>query len=149
MPLAAGGLSLDLNITVIIVIALFMLPLIFLNALVFKPFLDLFQERHRRIEGAVEDAEKTLKKAQAQAELFADRIKVATARGVEARNEIRAKAQAEMNVRLDQERAKLSEKLGDAMVELETKRAEALAKIEGQAQKLAEATASKLLGRAL
>ena len=142
-------MSLDLNVTYVLVLALFLVTLIFLNTLVFKPFLKLFEERHERLEGSVKRAEAMLERAEEQAKTFADRIKVATAKGVEARNDIRAKAQAEMNGRLDQARGQLSAKLAEAMTELETKRGEAMSKIGGEARKIAEATAEKLLGRAL
>lgn len=142
-------MSLDLNVTYVIVLGLFLVLLIFLNALVFKPFLKLFEERHERIEGSVKRAEQMLERAEEQAKTFADRIKVATQRGLEARNQIRAEAQASMNARLDEERAKLAAKLSEAKAELAAKRADALADVGTQAVQIAEITAQKLLGRAL
>lgn len=142
-------MSLDLNVTYVLVLALFLVPLVFLNALVFGPFLKLFEERHERLEGAVERAEAMLERAEEQARTFADRIKVATAKGLEARNEIRAAAQTKMNARLEAEKAKLHEKLGAAMKDLEGKRTAAMADIDQRAQQIAEVTAAKLLGRSL
>ena len=49
-------MSLDLDVTYIIVLALFLVPVVFLNGIVFKPFMALFEERHERLEGAVERA---------------------------------------------------------------------------------------------
>ena len=142
-------MSLDLNVTYVLVLALFLVPLIFLNTLVFSPFLKLFEERHERLEGSVKRAEAMLERAEEQAKTFADRIKVATAKGLEARNDIRARAQAEMNARLDEQRTKCATKLEGAMKELDTKRTEAMGNIEARAQKIAEVTAAKLLGRSL
>ena len=142
-------MSLDANVTYVFVLALFAVTAVFLNALVFKPFLQLFEERHERLEGSVKRAEAMLERAEEQAKTFADRMKVATAKGLEARNEIRSKAQAEMNGRLEQERTQLADKLAAAMKDLEQKRTEALGDIEAQAQQIAEMTAAKLLGRSL
>ena len=142
-------MSLDPNVTFFFVLALFLVTLIFLNLYVFRPFLKLFEERHERLEGSVQRAEAMLEKAEEQARTFSDRIKVATAKGLEARNEIRARAQGDMNARLDSERTQLGSKLADAMKELDQKRATALKDIEGRAQQIAEVTAAKLLGRPL
>ncbi len=142
-------MSLDPNVTYWFVLALFLVTLTFLNVLLFRPFLKLFEERHERLEGSVRRAEAMLERAEEQAQTFADRIKVATAKGMEARNEIRARAQADMNARLDEERTKLGRKLSDAMTELDKKRATAMKDIEGRAQQIAEMTAAKLLGRPL
>ncbi|MEL7367632.1 MAG: ATP synthase F0 subunit B [Myxococcota bacterium] len=143
------AMSLDLNVTIVIVLALFLVPLLFLNILVFRPFLKLFDERHERLEGSVKRAEEMLERAEEQARTFSERIKVATAKGLEVRNEMRTKAQKEMNAKLEAERGKLAEKLAGALKELEGKRSKALSDIQGEAHKIAEATASKLLGRAL
>ncbi|MEM7676182.1 MAG: ATP synthase F0 subunit B [Myxococcota bacterium] len=142
-------MSLDLNVTLVIVLALFLVPVLFLNLLVFKPFLKLFDERHERLEGSVKRAEEMLERAEEQARTFSERIKVATAKGLEVRNEMRSKAQAQMNAKLEAERGKLAQKLTGALKELEGKRTKAMGDIKGEAQKIAEATASKLLGRAL
>lgn len=142
-------MSLDLDITFIVVLALLLLPMAILNGIVFKPFLKLFEARHERLEGAIERAEGMLGEAEARAKTFEDKIKVATARGIEARNGIRAQATAEMNARLDAEKQKLAAKLDVALGELEKKRREALADMHVQAEQIAELTAAKLLGRSL
>ncbi|MEQ8278769.1 MAG: ATP synthase F0 subunit B [Deltaproteobacteria bacterium] len=140
-------MSLDLNVTYILVLVLFLIPLVFLNAILFKPFLKLFEERHERLEGAVVRAEGMLAQAEERAETFNEKIKVATARGIEKRNEIRASARAEMDARIDEEKKVLAGKLESALGEIEKKRREAHADIIVEAEKIAELTASKLLGR--
>ncbi|MEQ9497374.1 MAG: ATP synthase F0 subunit B [Deltaproteobacteria bacterium] len=140
-------MSLDLNVTYILVLVLFLIPLVFLNAILFKPFLKLFEERHERLEGAVVRAEGMLAQAEERAETFNEKIKVATARGIEKRNEIRATARAEMDARIDEEKKVLAGKLESALGEIEKKRREAHADIIVEAEKIAELTASKLLGR--
>ncbi len=140
-------MSLDLNVTYILVLVLFLIPLVFLNAILFKPFLKLFEERHERLEGAVVRAEGMLAQAEERAETFNEKIKVATARGIEKRNEIRTSARAEMDARIEEEKKVLAGKLEGALGEIEKKRREAHADIIVEAEKIAELTASKLLGR--
>jgi F0F1-type ATP synthase membrane subunit b/b' len=142
-------MTLDLDVTYILVLALLLVPLVALNALVFRPFLRLFEQRHERLEGAVHRAEKVLVEAEARARAFEDRIKVATARGIEARNRIRGEAAATFAERLEVEKKKLAEQVGSALAELEKKRRAALADVHVEAEQLAEAAAKKLLGRSL
>ena len=142
-------MSLDLNVSYIFVLVLFLIPLLILNAIVFRPFLKLFQERHERLEGALERAELMLEQAEAQAATFNERIKVATQRGIEKRNEIRTAAQQEMSERIQEEKTALATKLEGALGDIEKKRREAHADIVVQAEKIAELTASKLLGRGI
>ena len=80
---------------------------------------------------------------------FDEKIKVATARGLDVRDQIRSKAQDELNAKMSAEKARLAEKLEGALVELEKKRREALADVTVEAEKIAELTASKLLGRSV
>ena len=145
----AGGLTLDLDVTFIIVLGLFLVPLLILNFLVFKPFTKLFEERYDRLDGAVERANDMVETAEAQAKTFEERIKVATARGIDKRNELRAQTQAEVNAKVEAEKAKIATSLEGSMAELEKKRREALADVYVEAEKIAELTAAKLLGRGI
>jgi F-type H+-transporting ATPase subunit b len=140
-------LALDLDVTYLIVLALFLVPLLILNGLVFGPFLKLFAERHEQLEGALTRAEAMLSEAEERARAFDAKIQVATSRGIEARNKLRLEATKQMNERVERERVKLAEKLEAALVELKTKRREALADVHVEATRLAEMTARKLLGR--
>lgn len=142
-------MALDLDITYILVLALFLVPLLLLNGIVFKPFMELFAERHERLEGAVDRAEDMLDEAQAEADAFDERIKSATAEGIEARNKIRTATADKTSARLDEEKGKITGKLEAAMADLEKKRREALADVHVEAERIAEATASKLLGRSI
>lgn len=142
-------MELDLDITYILVIALFLVPVLILNFLVFRPFLRLFEERHDRLEGAIERANQMLTEAEEQADAFREQIRAASAQGEERRNAIRREARERMDARIDAEKKRLSEQLSSAFSELEAKRDEALARMEAEAERLAESTATKLLGRSL
>jgi F0F1-type ATP synthase membrane subunit b/b' len=144
-----SGLVLDLDITYIFVLALFLLPLLILNGVLFQPFLNLFERRHEQVEGAIARAERRLTEAEAKAKSFEEKIQVATTRGIEARNRIRTEAQKAMNARIDQERQALAQKLSGALADIQKARQASLAEVEQQSKRLAELTASKLLGRGI
>ena len=145
--LAGGGLSLDLNVTFILVLAILLIPLIVLNTIVFKPFLKVFEARHEQLEGAIERANQMLDDAEAQAKTFETKIQSATAKGTEARNAIRTDATTMMNARIEEERKKLAARVEVELSGLEKKRREALADVHVQAEAIAQLCAEKLLGR--
>jgi F-type H+-transporting ATPase subunit b len=140
-------LSLDLDVTYLIVLALLLVPTVILNNLAFGPFLRLFAERHEQLEGALVRAHELLTDAEHRAKAFEERISVATSKGIDARNRLRALATTEMNAVLEQERGKIAKKVEAALDELKHKRREALADAHVEATRLAEMTAQKLLGR--
>lgn len=142
-------MSLDINITYVLVLVLFLIPLLILNKVIFAPFLKLFEERHERLEGAVVKAEDMLTQAEERAKTFNDKIKVATTRGIERRNAIRGEARRDMDAHIDAERKALAKRLEEAMGDIEKKRREAHADVIVEAEKIAELTASKLLGRSI
>ncbi len=142
-----SGLTLDLDVTYILVLLLFLLPLVILNGIVFGPFMKLFQERHERLEGALARAGTRLDEAEDKARAFEEQIKVASSRGVAARDKIRSEAQSVMARRLEEEKKRLADKLAIAMKDVEATKSAGLAQVAVESKKLAEATATKLLGR--
>ncbi len=140
-------MSLDINFTYILVLSLFLVPVLLLNGIIFRPFLKLFEERHEQLEGAVKRAEQMLDQAEERASTFQSKIQVATQRGIEARNALRTQAAREMSARLEKARLELAKKTETALHELEKTRREALADVMVEAERIAHATASKMLGR--
>ena len=142
-------MSLDLDVTYVLVLALFLVPLLMLNALVFKPFLDMFEARHERLEGALERAGRALDRAAREEAHFKEKIRDATSQGIERRNALRAEAEVRMRDRIETERTKIQDKLEGALDGLRQDRADALARMQEEAERIAELTATKLLGRSL
>ncbi|NJK89933.1 MAG: ATP synthase F0 subunit B [Myxococcales bacterium] len=142
-------MELDLDITYVLVIALFLLPVLLLNALVFRPFLKLFEERHDKLEGATERAKRMLDEAEHKADAFREQIRKATAEGVARRNQLRQEARDRMDARITAEKTTLQGRLDGALAEIEDARRTAMGQVESDAGRLAEETAAKLLGRAL
>lgn len=148
-PVLFSSLTLDLDITYVLVLALLLLPLLILNGLVFGPFMKLFEERHEKLEGALVRANEKLDLAEEKAKQFQEKMKDASAKGTDVRNKIRAETQAQINARLETEKKKVAAELEKAVAEVRATRQAALAQVDVDARKMAEATASKLLGRAV
>jgi F0F1-type ATP synthase membrane subunit b/b' len=110
-PVLFSALTLDLDITFILVLALLLLPLLILNGLVFGPFMKLFAERHEKLQGALERAKAQLDDAEEKGRAFEAKMKEAAARGTEVRNQIRNDTQREMTSRIEAEKGRLAGKL--------------------------------------
>ena len=142
-------MTLDLDVTYVLVLALFLVPLLMLNALVFKPFLEMFEARHERLEGALERASRALDQAAQEERSFKEKIGDATREGIERRNALRIEAETRMRARVASERAKIQGRLEGALDALRQDRADARARMQQEAERIAELTATKLLGRSL
>ncbi|MBI4815297.1 MAG: ATP synthase F0 subunit B [Deltaproteobacteria bacterium] len=142
-----SGLTLDLDITFVLVLVLLLVPLLALNALVFKPFLAMFEERHDRVKGALERAEDRLEEAEARAKAFDEKVQVATSKGLDARSKIRDEATKAMHARIGTEREKLDKQLEKALEEIKFSKDAALRDAAAESRQLAEIAAKKLLGR--
>jgi len=80
---------------------------------------------------------------------FEEKIAAAAARGTELRNKIRADAQRDMGARVEAERKRLASVLGAELEKLTGARDTALQAVQADASRMAELTATKLLGRGI
>ena len=142
-----SGLTLDLDPTILIVLAILLVPFIVLNGLVFRPFIKVFDERHERVEGALQRAGLKIEEAEAKAAAFEEKMQIATRKGMEARDTIRTAANEVVNGRIAEEKEKLAGRVEDELTAVQKAREDALAAVQVEATRLAEMTASKLLGR--
>jgi F-type H+-transporting ATPase subunit b len=137
----------DLDSTVFIQLAIFIVLLAVLNALVFKPFLRSRAERDDRIGGEKRRAQEMTDSAEHKLADVQARLHAAKTAGVAARNQAReqagqrerdimAKARTESQQRLDEQRAAM-QKSGDA----------ARAKLRESAGSWARQLAGRILGR--
>src|SRR6478609_6627088 len=116
---AAGGVEVDMNLTVLGQIVLFVVLWVVLKPVLFDPMLKLFEEREKRIDGAKlkarsidgesVQAEKKYEAAitKVRAEAAADRDRV-RAEGAKAEAELLAKVRVETAQTLEEGRARLA-----------------------------------------
>jgi F-type H+-transporting ATPase subunit b len=142
------GLGINLGYVVVQIVS-FLVMLVILRAWVYKPVLNMLENRRKTIAQGLEDAriaeearanaekeaEQILTKAQQDA---AERIREATARADEAARDIKAEAEREAN-----------EIRQTASAEAEQAKTQALGELRGQVAVLAIAAAQKIIGEAL
>ena len=139
----------DINITLLIQLANFIVLLIVLNFILFKPIRQIMQEREQGISAAFGDA----KTAQERMQNLLDRYNASLA-------EAKQKATATYNTIYQQgldaqrdmisaERAKAGEMLDKARAEIAAAATAARADLKKEAERLSQEITTKLLGRAV
>lgn len=144
---ATGGPELDLDLTMVGQMGLFLVLMLVLKPVLFDPMLRLFEEREKRIDGAKLEAraidqksagalaqyEGAMAKARGEANAERDRIR---AEGTKAEQEILGRVRLEVQKRLESGRAEVQAQAGGARGTLRT-----------TAKDLARDIASRVLGR--
>lgn len=144
---AEGGVTVDLDASFVVQIALFVVLLIALKPLLFDPMMRLFEEREERIDRTIEKARKTDEaSAKALAKYEAILAKAREAGSAE-RDQLRgqgSKKEAELSAQVRASTAATLEQ-GRAVIAGEAK--EARAKLQVEATQLGREIASRVLGR--
>lgn len=144
---ASGGVVVDLDITFVGQIVLFLLLFLVLKPILFDPMITLFEEREKRIGGAKDDARQLYAAADEKMAKYEEEVLVVKRQAGEERDKIRqegqkkeqailAKMRDETNSMVDEGRARIAK-------ERETLRAE-LGTVSTQ---LARDIASRVVGR--
>jgi F-type H+-transporting ATPase subunit b len=144
---AAGHPLMDIDLTVVIQFALFLILFVVANKFMFQPYLKLRERRKDGIDGA--RAEATRMTAQADAKLadYEKQLAVARDRANEEGRKVRAAAAAHEREVTDAARATSQKAINDAQAKMKAETEEARAQLMPQADVIAKAIASKLLGR--
>jgi F-type H+-transporting ATPase subunit b len=139
----------DLDGTIWLQLALFLVTLAVLSRLVFRPFLDAQRERHDRTIGARQEADRLKSQTNDQLEEYDHRIleskKLAALRRIELQQKVERSAQ-EM---VAQARVSTEQRLAVTRAQLEKEAPAAERELMGESDKLARAIAEKVLGRPL
>jgi F-type H+-transporting ATPase subunit b len=138
----------EIDASVAVIAVIFGVTFLVLRNLLFKPVLGLLEERAAESRASREIWNET--RAAADAELEAQRARLSEARvaGRARRDELRREAQQARQELLAGAKRDAEQRLAQAQAELERTIAEQRQALEGQARRLAEQMASRLLGRA-
>ena len=137
----------DIDGTVFIQFAIFLVMMGVLYTLVFKPFFTVRDERVRRIDGAKKDATGMQERATAMIADYEARLLKARQRGADERLKLRAEGQAHEREVLGRARAAGQQAMGEAMTKARAQEAEARTRLTADAQKIAHDVAGRILGR--
>ncbi len=139
----------DINITLLIQLINFLVLLIILNFILFKPIRQIMQEREQGIGSALGDAKNAQERMQKLLDDYNVSLAEAKQKSATAYNSIYQRgidAQREM---ISAERAKAGEALDRARADIASASAAARADLRKEAERLSQDITSKLLGRAV
>ena len=142
-----GGVTVDLDATFVVQIALFVVLLLVLKPLLFDPMLKLFEEREKRIEGTKQKAAKIDAKSATTLQKYEAILTKARDAGAVERDALRAEGarkEAEVMARVRAMTTSTIEQ-GRATTSVEAK--EARAELNVEAASLGRAIAARVLGR--
>jgi F-type H+-transporting ATPase subunit b len=146
--LASGGHPLiDIDGTVFIQFALFLVMYVVANKMLFQPYLALRERRRSGIEGARAEAERMTAEADAKLADYEKQLAVARTKGNEEGRKLRADAIAHERDVTEKARTAAQTAIDEASAKMRTQTQAARAELLPAANTLAQQMASKLLGR--
>jgi F-type H+-transporting ATPase subunit b len=137
----------DVDGTLFIQFALFLIMLFILSRLVFRPYLKLRDERHKGIEGAREEATKMQERARGVNADYDAQLTRARQRGSEERQRLRAEAATYERQVLGAARDESQKALEAARGKIASEASDARTKLTAESTALARQIVTKVLGR--
>jgi F-type H+-transporting ATPase subunit b len=147
VSLASGHPLIDIDLTVFIQFALFLITLYVSNRLLFQPYLQLRERRKAGIEGARAEAERMTAEADAKLAEYERSKAVARDRAGEEGRKLRLEAAEYEKKVTDEARRSAQEAIAAAQRKMRGETEAARAELLPQAELLARSISAKLLGR--
>ncbi len=139
----------DLNLTLIIQLAVVLSLMVILSQIAFKPFLSLLQARKERIEGAEKRARELQQQAEKLIERYREAISAAQAQGATIREEIRQESLAKEMEILQQAMEEANQVIKEMKMKIAEETGLARRDLRLQAQNLSREITARILGRDL
>jgi F-type H+-transporting ATPase subunit b len=139
----------NLDYTLFIQMVNFIVLVILLNAVIFKPILKLFDERNEKVEGAVDEARRLSEEAEKLMEEYERKISEARQQALQLVNEGRLQAVDSQKKALAKVRGEAEGQLKQLKERVDKEKGEASRVLERFAQVLSISIAECLLGRPL
>jgi F-type H+-transporting ATPase subunit b len=137
----------DIDGTLFVQFALFLIMLFMLSRLVFRPYLKLRDERHKGIEGAREEATKMQERARAVNADYDANLTRARQRGAEERQRLRSEAAGYERQVLGAARDESQKALEGARAKIAAEASAARDKLAAESSTMARQIVTKILGR--
>jgi F-type H+-transporting ATPase subunit b len=139
----------DINVSLFIQLANFIVLLIILNFILFKPIRQVMQEREQGISSAFEDAKLAQDRIQKLLDQYNDSLAEAKQKAAAIYNTIYQQGLDAQRDMISAERSKAGEAMDKARTEIASASAVARADLKKEAERLSQEITSKLLGRAV
>jgi F-type H+-transporting ATPase subunit b len=147
VSLASGHPLIDIDLTVVVQFALFLITVYVSNKLLFQPYLQLRERRKAGIDGARAEAERMTAEADAKLADYEKSLAAARDRANEEGRKIRLEAAALEKKVTEEARASAQEAIAAAQKKVRAETEAARAQLLPQAEALARSMSSRLLGR--
>lgn len=145
--LAGGHPLIDIDLTVVLQFVLFLVLFVIANRFLFQPYLKLRERRRAGIEGARAEADRMTAQADAKLADYEKQLAMARDRANEEGRKIRLEATTAEHKVLETVRKDAQKATDEAQAKMRKDTDEARAQLMPQAEALARAITSKLLGR--
>ncbi len=139
----------DIDKTLLIQLINFLVLLIALNFMLFRPIRQIMHEREQGISSALGDAKSAQERMQSLQEQYGASLAEAKQKAAAAYNTLYQQGLDAQRDTISAERSKGSEMLDKARAEIATASAAARAELKGEAERLSQDISAKLLGRAV
>lgn len=146
---AASAPVMDVDGTLIIQLGLFLLLMLLLSRLLFKPWVQTLERREVEIDGALEQSRQMQKKADQQNENYAQRMVRIREESLELRAAARREVEAQRSKKLLQAKTDASQAFDQKRTEIHQEIATARENLQAQIDELAHRIAHQLLGRSV
>lgn len=147
VSLAGGHPLIDVDLTVLVQFVLFLILFAIANRLLFQPYLQLRARRKAGIEGARAEADRMTAQADAKLADYEKQLTVARDRANEEGRKVRLEAAAHEREVTETARASAQQAIDEAQATMRRETEAARVELLPQADALARAISSKLLGR--
>lgn len=145
--LLAAHPLIDIDLTVFIQFALFLIMFVIGNVFLFQPYLELRERRKQGIDGARAEAERMSAKADAELAAYEQQLAGARSRANDEGRKVRAEAAVHEKSVTDASRTEATQSLEAATSKMRAETDAARLQLLPQANALAKQLASRLLGR--
>jgi F-type H+-transporting ATPase subunit b len=139
----------DINVSFFYQLANFLVLLIALNFILYKPLRQIMQEREQNISSALEDAKSAQERMQNLLDTYNTSLAEAKQKAASTYNGLYQQGLDAQRDMIAAERAKAGEMLDKARLEIQAASAAARADLRKEAERLSQEITAKLLGRAV
>ncbi|OGQ79424.1 MAG: hypothetical protein A2289_05470 [Deltaproteobacteria bacterium RIFOXYA12_FULL_58_15] len=137
----------DIDITIVFQLALFVVLLMILTQLLFKPFLKVVEERHQKIHGTKSEVDRLERLATENQSAYVARVREARNVARQEREALRTAGNDEKRKLLADVRMEIAEKLNETREQVAKSEAEARIELAAQTANLAGELVRKVVGR--
>jgi F-type H+-transporting ATPase subunit b len=137
----------DINVTILFQLALFLFVLVTLTNILFKPFLKILDERYRKIHGRKEEVDRLERLASENQAAYVARVREARNVARQERESLRSAGNDEKRKLLSEVRGEIAQALNETREQVAKSEAEARGQLAAENQALAKQLVAKIAGR--